>query len=560
MRKLVGTVVLLWLSIWVMVGTHLFYFLHSDNKSSIRGGGGGGGGGVPASKPLSYPMCRRITHLPTSLGAFDCGFNLMEDTDYLPDRELVQRFKENRAAVQNTVGYLDRQAYFARIRRLQNPVNCAQSPPWHSVKFTSHGHGVNLFHLAVSIGNHYDRNIPVVASRSAYRFGSHSERCSSGVGGETRQLNRGWSCHLSPLSQSCQDEDEEAMDIVNWSQLSKPHSRRDWCTPHGVYVPETGRCKCDAGYLPSESGSSCGSYDTDRAFRDKTKWKYRYEAYHKEGGDDDYAMHGTEHWVSRNAPGEIFATQNERDPATWPYDKFTARFPHANMTRVKLKYGFFWWILQNSWLLHRDAPKRAEMEATTQQLLFPPGQGRHECIAVQVRRGDSCKDATAPHRTCPKLQVYVDQINKLKRTYGITKPITIFLASDDPSAIQEAQLLDQGQDVWVWQPISRQRYVNGKVVDNNPALFDDATMDELYYDLWAISQCELGFVTSFASSVAWNAYAMAVGRFGYYIPFISVDLPWGHKILGEHHAKGNLFDGTVHEQELEFDRPGLLIA
>ncbi|KAH9261689.1 hypothetical protein BASA81_000345 [Batrachochytrium salamandrivorans] len=555
MRKLVGTVVLIWLSIWVMVGMHLFYFLErsNNNNNNIRGGGGA----TALSKPISYPMCHKITHLPTSLGAFDCGFNLMEDTDYLPDPELVRRFKENHLTVQNTVGYLDRQSYFARIQKLQNPVDCAQSPPWHSVKFTSHGHGVNLFHLAVSIGNHYDRNIPVVASRSAYRFGSHAELCNS----EGKKLNRGWSCHFSPLSQSCQDkEEEEEMEIVNWSQLGKPHPKQDWCKPHGVYVPDAGRCKCNVGYLPTESGSSCGSYETDRAFKEKNKWKYRYEAYHNAKGDDDYAMQGTEHWVSRNAPGEIFATQNERDPATWPYDKFTQHFPMANMTRVKLKYGFFWWILQNSWLLHKDAPKRAEIESETQKLLFPHDQGRHECIAVQVRRGDSCNDVTAPHRTCPKLQVYVDRVDKLKRTYGITKPITIFLASDDPSAIEEAKLLDQGQDVWVWQPISRQKYVNGKVVDNNPALFDDATMDELYYDLWAISQCELGFVTSFASSVAWNAYAMAVGRFGYYIPFISVDLPWGHKILGEHHAKGNLFDGTVHEQELEFDRPGLLIA
>ena len=49
-----------------------------------------------------------------------------------------------------------------------------------------------------------------------------------------------------------------------------------------------------------------------------------------------------------------------------------------------------------------------------------------------------------------------------------------------------------------------------------------------------------------------------VGRAGYFVPFVSVDLPWGHKILGEHHARGNLFDGTVSERELREDREEML--
>lgn len=561
-RAVVGILlVILLVTWWVCVGIYSFYFMQSSsfitsNKAATKAR-------VflkvaPTTliherkdTPLTYPMCKQITNLPTSLDPFDCGFNLMEDTDYLPDYQLIERFKANRGSqVRNTAGYLDRTDYFKRVYELQNPKDCSQRT-WHTVKFTSHGHGVNLFHLAVNIGDHYDRNIPVVASKSAYRYGSHKEICY----GKTK-VNRGWSCHLSPLSQTCawDDDDETALDVVNWSHLGKAHAQKEWCKPNGVYRAEYGRCKCDPGYLPTDSGTTCASYETDHTFREKNKWKHRFNMYHD---DDDYAMRGTEHWISRNAPGEIFASQNVRDPATWRYHRFKQAFPSQDVSRLKLKYGFFWWILQNSWLLHKDSPRREEMETKTRALLFPEGNGREQCIAVQVRRGDSCHDATAPHRTCPKLQVYVDRVDLLKQKYKITKPITIYLASDDPSAIEEAKAL-QTDDVWVWQPISRQRYVNGKVVDNNPALFEDEAMDELYYDLWAISACELGFVTSFASSVAWNAYAMAVGRFGYYIPFISVDLPWGHKILGEHHARNNLFDGTVDESELNEDRDELL--
>jgi hypothetical protein len=160
-------------------------------------------------------------------------------------------------------------------------------------------------------------------------------------------------------------------------------------------------------------------------------------------------------------------------------------------------------------------------------------------------------------RTCPKLHVYAEKIKKLKDKY--LKPdgnlkngkTLVYLASDDPTAIEEAKALQNKDGLqWVWQGITRSRYVNGKVVDNNPELFLDEAMNELYFDLWAISYCQVGFVASFASSVAWNAYGLAVGRAGYYIPFISVDYPWGHRILGAHHAKDNIFDGTYDASDL----------
>jgi len=155
-------------------------------------------------------------------------------------------------------------------------------------------------------------------------------------------------------------------------------------------------------------------------------------------------------------------------------------------------------------------------------------------------------------------RLYFDQAR-----YPSSVKFKVFLATDDPSTIDEAKKMmnnpkpGQATLEFAWQNINRNRYVNGKAVDNNPALFSDEAMDELYFDLWAISRCQLGFVASFASSVAWNAYGLATGRFGHYVPFVSVDWPWGHKILGGHHAKNNLFDSTLEQSDLDLERPKL---
>ena len=501
--------------------------------------------GEKIGKCSNYPRCKSIKNLPTSLNG-DCLFDVTENTEYLPDSELIECLQNN----PDTIWKRDLKEFKDRVTKLQNPERCDHPDStfpdnaWHTVKFTSHGHGVNFFIMACLIGNHWDRGIPVMPSKSAYRFGSHKEICD----GKT-QVFPGWSCHFSPLSRTCDFDDPVTQRAIkNINQLRFPGKLlKDWCQPHGIYQPKYGRCKCEIGYFPGEDGTSCLNFANDPHFADQKKWKPRYKKHHS---NDDYTMTATEHWISRMAPGEVFSHQNHQDPAHWSYLRFISHFPHAvnEVSRLKLKYGFFWWMLKQMWLLHENSPKRSLMERKVLDLI-----GReNECIAVQVRRGDSCNDPTAPHRTCLKLQVYADYVEKIKKKYyneNQGRKLVIFLATDDPSAIQEAKEL-KTEDTWVWQNIDRVRYVNGKVVDNNPALFSDEAVDELYFDLWAISYCRLGFITSFASSVAWNAYALAVGRYGYYIPFISVDWPWGHKILGGHHASGNLFDGTIDPQEL----------
>jgi len=509
-----------------------------------------------------YPKCTDITRLPTLIderGIVHCGFDLTNDTHYLPDPAMIRCLRGN----PRTMWQRDLRRYEERVLELQSPEQCDRPSSalgdgsWHVVKFTSHGHGVNAFHMATMVGNHWDRGIPVVASLSAYRFGSHQEICQ----GQSK-LHRGWSCHMSPLSRTCSMLDESTKRaIVNTNRMRKPHPYDEWCKPHGRFENEYGRCRCDDGYMPSEDGSHCLNFDTDRSFRDKDKWKPRYQIHHDRrkvnSKGEEESMVGTDHWTSRLAPGEVFAMENYDDPAHWDYTRFISTYPTAHdlTSKLKLKHGFFWWMLQHIWLLHKRAPKREEMERRVREILG----SNMECVAVHVRRGDSCDDPTARHRTCPKLDVYAAKVKLLKERYFATDPaargkrFVVYLASDDPSTIDEAQrmnLRNNADGEWVWQPIDRKRYVNGKVVDNNPALFDDEAMDELYFDLWAMSHCEVGYLASFASSVAWNAYGLTTGRFGYYVPFVSVDWPWGHKILGGHHARGNLFDSTVDRDAL----------
>ena len=117
-------------------------------------------------------------------------------------------------------------------------------------------------------------------------------------------------------------------------------------------------------------------------------------------------------------------------------------------------------------------------------------------LGLHVRRGDSCNDPTAKHRQCLPLTFYFEKVLLLRKTYKYKK-IVIYLSTDDPSTIKEAILLegfDEENIRWVWQDISRERYVNGKVVDNNNDLFNKDAMDELYFDLWGISYCDGGFI------------------------------------------------------------------
>ena len=516
---------------------------------------------------LEYPKCDRITHLPTSLVGKRCEFDVTNDTQYLPEPSLVRCLRR----ATRTRWQVDSSRYEQHVKILQNPSSCdaplssLEDRQWHVVKFTSHGHGVNAFYMATNVGNHWDRGVPVLASFSAYRFGSHVEKCNG-----KDYVHRGWPCHMSPLSENCDLHDELALKAtVNMNKMHEGHPSKDWCVPNGEYKREFGRCRCREGYLPSEEGTHCLNFETDETFKDKRKWKPRYEKYHRSkhsnnheeqhldlDGEDDYAMTGTEHWISRLAPGEVFPLENHDDPAHFSLRHFNSRYPQKHPSKLKLKYGFFWWMLQNIWILHRDAPKRQEMENRVRALL---GDST-ECVAVHVRRGDSCDDPTARHRTCPELSVYAKHVREMKQKYfdGNNnqqfegRKFKVFLASDDPSAIEEAKQLNMENNgmEWTWQRIDRKRYVNGKVVDNNPALFSDTAMDELYFDLWAISFCQIGFVASFASSVAWNGYGLAVGRYKYYVPFVSVDWPWGHKILGGHHAKNNVFDSTLDQRDL----------
>lgn len=456
---------------------------------------------------------------------------------------------------------------------LQNPVDCAapeslmrnEFQGWHVLKFTSHGHGVNAFAMAWNVGNHWDKYIPVVASRSSYRFGSREESCD--VGGK---VNRGWTCHMSPLSEKCAlSEARTKLAAINLNSVDFPVRFKDWCRPRGRYDEQYGRCICDVGFFPSDDGSKCENFLEQVEHQKPTmrrefihKWQPRFDDYHQKS-HPNWKATSVEHWISRKSPGEVYPGENPQCPSTWTYEhtmawldvvsKGTTRAEaNTKISRLKLKHGFFWWILQHIWILHKRAPKREEMELLTMQAI----PAHRECVAVHVRRADSCHDDTAKHRSCPKLEVYAKHVDMMREKYYTgSEPLIAYMATDDPSAVDEAReisaRLGMNKIVWKWQDIDRKRYVNGEVVDSNEKLFTEEAMNELYFDLWAMSRCRVGMVSSLASSVAWTAYALQTGRFGYYVPFVSVDLPFGHPRVAGYHMQENVLDGSIRSSELD---------
>jgi hypothetical protein len=522
----------------------------------------------PVQNCWEYPKCKHPKMLPTGFHG-ECEFDIMANTSYLPDPNLL-RCLEKQAG--KTLWNKELIAMEAVVEILQNPADCSTPKSllknalagWHVVKWTSHGHGVNGFTMAWTVGNHWDKGIPVIASRAPYRFGSHTEKCDPVSKGS---INRGWSCHMSPLSRRCSlSDDQTKIAAINVNSKDVPVRFHDWCYPHGEYVDEFGRCKCKPGFFPSDDGSQCENFlslvERQKKSEQKEyiqKWQPRFEYYHDKS-IPDWKLTSVEHWISRLSPGEVYPGENPECPSTWTQEHFVTwssvvspgtslEYLKEQISRRKLKYGFFWWILQHIWLLHKSAPKREEMEARTLRVI----PANRECVAVHVRRADSCHDDTATHRSCPELRVYAKIVESIYEKYyeNRNEPLIAYLATDDPSAVQEANDISNSKVEWRWQSITRKRYVNGEAVDNNEELFSDEAMDELYFDLWAMSRCRHGLVASLASSVAWTAYALQTGRFGYYLPLVSVDVPFGHPRVAGHHVSDNVFDGSVRRRELQ---------
>ena len=162
--------------------------------------------------------------------------------------------------------------------------NAGHRENWHLVKWPSHGHGANLFAMAWVTGNHWDRGIPTQPSNSHYRF-------SEG------ECGHGWSCFMSPMSKRCVGYHENSRDsrkIISPKALLNARERTDatastmdhYCYESegvgiGVYNPQTGRCDCPVGYLPSfvEKYKGCRGWSASYTEEEKrmAKWIRREE-------------------------------------------------------------------------------------------------------------------------------------------------------------------------------------------------------------------------------------------------------------------------------------------
>lgn len=458
-----------------------------------------------------------ITKFPTDFNG-KCEFDFYKDRSYLPTRRYLECIRAHkRVEWDKDVKEMQERAF-----ALQNPTNCSnptyegKSKRWHLVRYTSHGHGADLFIMIWSIGNHWDRGIPVMITTSTYRFSDI-------------KCGRGWSCHLSPpsIKSNC-FLDNPGLDlskVVNYYEKSaaKAVTMDKWCKPNGKFVPLMGRCICDKGFYPANNYESNGCLPSNHPFfKDERKWIPRKKDY--DSDKQGYLSSLTHHWIN-SAPGEVYPAANSMrgDPSS-------RRLPETEEEKreikddniiytpsLKLKYGWFWWWSQIDWILHKDAPMREETINRIQKETNL--DWNKPCIGLHIRRGDACNDVTAKHRKCPPFSVYLDAIKDISQRYG---PITqVYLATDDAKAIKEAETEGAGF-TWHYLKFDRSKYV-GQDIDGNEIINDAATLNELYVDILATAHCD-AVVGSMSSSVMWIVYGIMIGEKGFYPPFVSVDL------------------------------------
>ena len=105
------------------------------------------------------------------------------------------------------------------------------------------------------------------------------------------------------------------------------------------------------------------------------------------------------------APGES-NPQATSNPVHFPYNAHTEQAAAsasslsaadaqlvAERRTWKGKHGFVWWHAHVNWFLHKDSPRRASLDEYVASLKLRPS-----CIAVHIRRGDSCHDETKAYR------------------------------------------------------------------------------------------------------------------------------------------------------------------
>mmetsp|Transcript_18790 Transcript_18790/g.36816 ORF Transcript_18790/g.36816 Transcript_18790/m.36816 type:complete len:572 (-) Transcript_18790:576-2291(-) len=477
-----------------------------------------------------YHTCKSNELFPTRVadGQLECDFNIAENLEYMPDAEIMTCLEK----IKPLVWAKDAARLQRKIYNLQHPSDCKKpkskdflepdwtpvkdksgawarhhgtgtktdpsKPKWHLLNWLNHGWAYNLFVFSWSAQNHWNSGVPVLVGNSKYRFTDF-------------KCGRGYSCELSELT-SCEVTDVDPSSVLVYGIGITPKevmTMDQLCLPHGKYLMEYGRCDCPPLFLPASDArySFCQPYSAiDLTIERKRGHAEFYEA-HKA-----VAIQGDEVWFANNAPGEE-NPHNTYNPV------------HFEIGELRKRHGFLWEHAQSIYYLLHNSRTKAHNDRIRERLgLTKPGL---RCVAVHVRHGDSCHDKHQDHRVCLPLSNFMDGVRKLTQRYGPYDKV--YLATDDPRVIKDAKEYEDEFNI-VYQSQDRSFYETGdsEGVDVRGEFNEPDKVNEIASDIWAMGHCD-AFVGSFASSVAWVAYEYMVARSGFYPPFVSVDLPYGHK-------------------------------
>lgn len=457
-----------------------------------------------------------------------CSTNWVAATEYLPEPDFYARY----SSAEDQQWAADRDTMFERIEALQFPTNCDRHDQWHMMKWTVHGYGFNLMTFINRVGSHWEMQTPMVASNARYRYSTGDPAC----GGP------GYLCWLSPLT-NCS---------VERLKPSKVLVRAGWqmsvdqlCKP-GVYSVQRGVCICPDGMVPWGRLHNKRGYDgcappsaiiedecdreSSRAQKDMCKQRVQSEMARRIQPDDepdprDLARFNEQ--AGESVPGEMSFRE-----ATSDFE----RLPKPHKDSGFKAWGFFWWVSQLYLYFHRKAPKRPYLEAWFESLGMAPGK---TCLAVHVRRGDSCTDKENMWKYCLPWSDYRRHIRVMEARYGPYDHV--YLATDDEQVLAEAKrdvphLIFQDVDRRHFDISTEQGGVDALARFNRPHMVESVAKD-----IWGMSSCD-AFVGTLTSSVGYSALALMVGRKGHYVPYISLMRAFGDSHFAGQFMQSELFD------------------
>lgn len=461
--------------------------------------------------------------LPTGLGG-KCSFLVEEDPFYLPDPAYVQCVK--RHGIRSWIEELE--FVLKYVEEIQNPSDCKdQSIPWQLVNNINWGLGASLSHKiapllwqiwltgmrgesarslpeVISLLKHWTllsiwqeitnpsmrpaRPTPAVFSNFKWKFADEDRRC-----------GRGYSCWMR--MSRCLLEDIP-LDNVGYWDVGTCQKRIDKglcalstaCQPHGYYNISNGYCHCSEGY---------GSARQTCRKNARTNW-----------GQPSTGLANIE--GSTQQPGSPSAAPS--GPPTGALSGLKHIDVHKFGMPLVLRYMF-------------DGPALRGLDGKLEK--SNRADGARECITVQIRHGDACRDKLGGlKRICHPPEVYVRQVAKLIKFYGGSP--YVFLATDNDDIVDPiiADFAKLGLETRLGD-FDRGKYVSQRLIDYNANVMGKQGAMEIMYDIWAMSKCDM-FVGSMLASPFKVAWQLAAGRKGYFPPFISVETPLGDRLLQKH--------------------------